>query len=123
MNGEGAIIANEMAKVLSRFLAGSFTKEDELLLVGKEPSWTGRIDVLMFSGGVSDCIYHEERKDESFRDIGMMLAASIKESEELAAWEWEHPVETVRATVLGAGAHTTEISGATIEVNDSHLPG
>ncbi|MED3984005.1 ethanolamine ammonia-lyase reactivating factor EutA [Peribacillus simplex] len=122
LNGDGAIIANEMAEVLSRFLAGSFTKEDELLLVGKEPSWTGPIDVLMFSGGVSDCIYHEEREDKSFRDIGMMLAASIKENEELAAWEWEQPVETVRATVLGAGAHTTEISGATIEVNDSHLP-
>ncbi|SIR83660.1 ethanolamine utilization protein EutA [Peribacillus simplex] len=122
LNGDGSIITNEMAKVLSRFLSGSFTKEDELLLIGKEPSWTGQIDVLMFSGGVSDCIYHQEREDKSFRDIGMMLAASIKENEELAAWEWEQPVETVRATVLGAGAHTTEISGATIEVNDSHLP-
>ncbi|MDW7616004.1 ethanolamine ammonia-lyase reactivating factor EutA [Peribacillus simplex] len=122
LNVDGVIIANEMSKVLSRFLAGSFTKEDELLLVGKEPSWTGRIDVLMFSGGVSDCIYHEEREDKSFQDIGMMLATSIKENEVLAAWEWEQPVETVRATVLGAGTHTTEISGATIEVNDSHLP-
>ncbi|MFP3511715.1 ethanolamine ammonia-lyase reactivating factor EutA [Peribacillus sp. SIMBA_075] len=122
LNVDGVIIANEMSKVLSRFLAGSFTKEDELLLVGKEPSWTGRIDVLMFSGGVSDCIYHEEREEKSFQDIGMMLATSIKENEVLAAWEWEQPVETVRATVLGAGTHTTEISGATIEVNDSHLP-
>ncbi|SNT08569.1 ethanolamine utilization protein EutA [Bacillus sp. OK838] len=122
LNVDGVIIANEMSKVLSRFLAGSFTKEDELLLVGKEPSWTGRIDVLMFSGGVSDCIYHEEREDKNFQDIGMMLATSIKENEVLAAWEWEQPVETVRATVLGAGTHTTEISGATIEVNDSHLP-
>ncbi|MDM5292849.1 ethanolamine ammonia-lyase reactivating factor EutA [Peribacillus simplex] len=122
LNVDGVIIANEMSKVLSGFLAGSFTKEDELLLVGKEPSWTGRIDVLMFSGGVSDCIYHEERADKSFQDIGMMLATSIKENEVLAAWEWEQPVETVRATVLGAGTHTTEISGATIEVNDSHLP-
>ncbi|MFD6210872.1 ethanolamine ammonia-lyase reactivating factor EutA [Peribacillus sp. NPDC060253] len=121
-NADGAMIANEMAKVLSRFLADSFTKEDELLLVGKAPSWTGRIDGLMFSGGVSDCIYHEERVDKSFQDIGMMLATSVKENEELAAWEWEHPTETVRATVLGAGSHTTEISGATIEVNDSHLP-
>ncbi|MFE3976640.1 MULTISPECIES: ethanolamine ammonia-lyase reactivating factor EutA [unclassified Peribacillus] len=122
LNVDRVIIANEMSKVLSRFLAGSFTKEDELLIVGKEPSWTGRIDVLMFSGGVSDCIYHEEREDKSFQDIGMMLATSIKENEVLAAWEWEQPVETVRATVLGAGTHTTEISGATIEVNDSHLP-
>ncbi|MDM5220891.1 ethanolamine ammonia-lyase reactivating factor EutA [Peribacillus sp. NJ11] len=122
LNVDGVIIANEMTKVLLRFLASSYTNEDKLLLVGKEPSWTGRIDGLMFSGGVSDCIYHEERKDKSFRDIGMMLATSIKENEGLAAWEWEQPVETVRATVLGAGAHTTEISGATIEVNDSHLP-
>lgn len=64
LNGDGAIIANEMSKVLLRFLAGSYTNEDKLLLVGKEPSWTGRIDGLMFSGGVSDCIYHEERKDK-----------------------------------------------------------
>ncbi|MGE7766017.1 ethanolamine ammonia-lyase reactivating factor EutA [Peribacillus sp. NPDC096540] len=116
------IITDEMAKVLARFLEKSFSKEDEQLLVGKVPSWTGSIDGLMFSGGVSDCIYHEELMCTSFQDIGMTLATSIKENKELANWEWEKPVETIRATVLGAGTHTTEISGATIEVNDSHLP-
>src|SRR5699024_874641 len=34
----------------------------------------------------------------------------------------EAPMETVRATVLGAGMQTTEISGATIQIEPSKLP-
>jgi ethanolamine utilization protein EutA len=51
-----------------------------------------------------------------------MLARSLKESKELSTWEWINPVETVRATVLGAGTQTTEISGATIHADSSDLP-
>jgi len=79
----------------------------------------------MFSGGVGECIYRYE--DESanpaqYDDIGMVLAASLKENKVLHKWSWVKPEETVRATVLGAGLQTTEISGATIEVDSSQLP-
>jgi ethanolamine utilization protein EutA len=51
-----------------------------------------------------------------------MLADSLKDSQSLKGWSWIQPDETVRATVLGAGTQTTEISGATIQVETKDLP-
>ena len=114
-----------MAGVIGRMLQKSLTKEDQFLLLGHEPNWQEDVEAIMFSGGVGECIYRYE--DESanpaqYDDIGMVLAASLKENKVLHKWSWVKPEETVRATVLGAGLQTTEISGATIEVDSSQLP-
>lgn len=117
-------IANKMAEVLGRMLHKKMRFEDKVLLLGHEPNWEHEIDVLMFSGGIGECIYQLEDLEsaEVYPDIGMVLANSLKECKELLEWEWIIPEETVRATVLGAGTHTTEISGATIQVDPSQLP-
>ncbi|WP_210366974.1 ethanolamine ammonia-lyase reactivating factor EutA [Bacillus sp. REN3] len=95
------------------------------LLLGHEANWQEDIDAIMFSGGISECIYRFEPDDTSgtdYNDIGMALAESLKESSRLSEWPWVEPMETVRATVLGAGTQTTEISGATISVDTEALP-
>ncbi|AZV43783.1 ethanolamine ammonia-lyase reactivating factor EutA [Peribacillus asahii] len=118
-------ITDYMAEVVSRMLKRALLKEDHALLLGHEPDWTEDIDAIMFSGGISECIYqYENRSPEAvqYDDIGMMLAASIKKNTNLAMWRWIEPEETVRATVLGAGTQTTEISGATIQVDSKELP-
>ncbi|UXH43299.1 ethanolamine ammonia-lyase reactivating factor EutA [Rossellomorea vietnamensis] len=118
-------ITNFMAEVIARMLNRNLLDTDLPLLLGHQPNWTERIDAIMFSGGISECIYQYENPEDSeaqYDDIGKMLAASLKENEELNGWEWVNPKETVRATVLGAGTQTTEISGATIHVESRDLP-
>lgn len=118
-------ITDYMAEVIARMLKRSLTKEDHALLLGHEPNWTEEIDAIMFSGGISECMYQYENVSAGmvqYDDIGMMLAASLKKTPHLALWPWIEPEETVRATVLGAGTQTTEISGATIQVESKELP-
>ncbi|MEH7505508.1 ethanolamine ammonia-lyase reactivating factor EutA [Neobacillus drentensis] len=118
-------ITNYMADLIARMLKRSLTQEDQILLLGHEPTWEEEVDAIMFSGGISECIYRFENEASNpalYNDIGMLLADSLKENIALEQWPWIKPEETVRATVLGAGLQTTEISGATIEVDNKNLP-
>ncbi|OIK06627.1 ethanolamine utilization protein [Bacillus sp. MUM 116] len=114
-----------MAAVIARMLKRELLVTDQPLLLGHEPNWKEQIDEIMFSGGISECLYHyevEAQGSAQYDDIGEMLAGSLRESKLLSQWHWVKPDETVRATVLGAGTQTTEISGATIHVEESDLP-
>ncbi|WP_028783839.1 ethanolamine ammonia-lyase reactivating factor EutA [Thalassobacillus devorans] len=128
---EGDRFEEATVKPLTDYMAGTIAamlknqlNESEPLLLGHQPGWEYPIDVMMFSGGVSECIYHEANCEatDMYDDIGVLLAKSLTEHPDLANWEWIEPTETVRATVLGAGTQTTEISGATIQVDEDTLP-
>ncbi len=82
-----------------------------------------RIDGLTFSGGVADIIYHPAGGD-SFRygDIGPILGSAVAAEQDLAKVKRYEAVETIRATVVGAGTHTTEVSGSTIRYEEDALP-
>ena len=77
-----------------------------------------------FSGGVADCIYNAVADEEIFMygDIGVLLGRAISNSTSFKAVEFVTPEETIRATVVGAGIHTTEISGSTISFAEGYLP-
>ncbi|PWA13131.1 ethanolamine utilization protein [Pueribacillus theae] len=114
-----------MASVIARMLQKRLTETDKILLLGHEPNWTESVEAIMFSGGVGDCIYQLDNQQllhNQYHDIGVLLATSLKENSDLMNWDWIVPTETVRATVLGAGTQTTEISGATIQVETENLP-
>ncbi|MCM3715744.1 ethanolamine ammonia-lyase reactivating factor EutA [Halalkalibacter oceani] len=117
-------ITDYMAAVIARTLRRRLSGEDHVLLLGHLPNWEEEIEAIMFSGGVSECLYRYERAAEEtgYEDIGELLAVSLKENNNLASWRWIPPSETVRATVLGAGTQTTDISGATIQVDPADLP-
>jgi ethanolamine utilization protein EutA len=65
----------------------------------------GRIDGIMFSGGVAEYIY--QREDRDFGDMGPRLGRAIRERIEKRAFPW--PVlpagECIRATALGASEY------------------
>lgn len=118
-------VTDWMAKLLGRVLSKSTTSKDEVLILGHHPEWIGDIDVITISGGISECMYGLEDTDYSkavYDDIGIELAQALQKDEDLKNWEWVIPEETVRATVLGAGTQTTNISGATIQVDSKELP-
>ncbi len=68
--------------------------------------------VLSFSGGVADCIANDY-PDEAFGDMGPALGRAIRNSL-LCAGEYRLGTETVGATVIGAGCHSTTLSGSTV---------
>lgn len=68
--------------------------------------------VLSFSGGVADCIADRFASD-AFGDIGPALGQHIRNSR-LCRGEYLLGRETIRATVIGAGSHTTQLSGSTV---------
>lgn len=49
-----------------------------------------------------------------FSDIGPLLATALHEHPRLREMNVQFPAQTVRATVIGAGAHTLSLSGSTI---------
>ena len=73
----------------------------------------GRIDGIMFSGGVAEYIYQRENQD--FGDMGPRLGRAIRERIENGAFPW--PVlpagECIRATALGASEYSVQLSGNT----------
>jgi len=68
--------------------------------------------VISFSGGVADCIEKEVSWRE-FGDLGPVLGQAIRNSR-LCAGEYRLGEETIRATVIGAGCHSAQLSGSTV---------
>ena len=90
---------------------------------GKAISSDIKIDAITYSGGVADCIYGENGGDVfKYGDVGVLLGEAIKENEALAGVRRLQSKETIRATVVGAGTHTTEVSGSTVSFIESELP-
>ena len=76
--------------------------------------------LVSFSGGVADCI--ETRHEPlAFGDIGPLLGQAIRESA-LCRGDYILGQETIRATVIGAGCHATQLSGSTVFCQNVCLP-
>ena len=73
----------------------------------------GRIDGIMFSGGVGEYVYAREERD--FGDMGPRLGCAIRARIDAGAFPW--PVlpagECIRATALGASEYSVQLSGNT----------
>ena len=76
--------------------------------------------VLSFSGGVADCIDREVPWD-AYGDLGPALGKAIRQSP-LCRGRYRLGVETIRATVIGAGCHSTQLSGSTVFARNTALP-
>ena len=76
-----------------------------------------------FSGGVADYIYNPTTEDVfRYGDIGVLLGRAIRSHPAFGQIELYQAAETIRATVVGAGTHTTEVSGSTITYAADRLP-
>ncbi len=79
-----------------------------------------KAEVISFSGGVADCI--ENQKDPfAFGDLGVLLGKAIRESA-LCQGQYRLGEQTIRATVIGAGSHSTQLSGSTVFYDGVSLP-
>lgn len=96
----------------------------ELLITNHGLKSSHDLKYISFSGGVAEVIYHpgDYSDDLMFGDIGIMLARAIRHSRLYKRLTVIESAETIRATVVGAGSHTTEISGSTITYANAEFP-
>lgn len=94
----------------------------QLLTEEAEGPWKvpEEVPVISFSGGVADCI-REDIPPLAFGDMGPELGRAIRESR-LCSGECILGAETIRATVIGAGCHTTQLSGSTVYHQNIRFP-
>ena len=76
--------------------------------------------VISFSGGVADCI-ETLHPWGIFGDMGPVRGQSIPQSR-LCQGAYVLGSQTIRATVIGAGCHSAQLSGSTVFYRDVQLP-
>lgn len=120
-------LARKMAHVLE--MAAGLAEPDGLLRSLETAGTAGQVcalarndlsKVISFSGGVADCI-QGEREWDAFGDIGVLLGQAIRESR-LCRGEYRLGEQTIRATVIGAGCHSTQLSGSTVFCQNIDFP-
>ncbi len=119
---------NKVARLLTQGLemAAGLSPRGELLqrLLTRETGQQWQIPeagaVISFSGGVADCI-EKEGTAQQYGDMGMELGKAIRESL-LCRGEYMLGQETIRATVIGAGSHSAQLSGSTVFHRGVSLP-
>ena len=82
-----------------------------------EPAPPGTL--VSFSGGVAECI-RQDLPRNAFGDLGPVLGKVIRESRFRDRYRLGR--ETLRATVIGAGCHSTQLSGSTVFCRGVSLP-
>ncbi len=111
-------VADAMADALLAALAPGAPPAEiaPLFILGPLPD-LGRLDGVMFSGGVAEYVYGRETRD--FRDLGRRLGRALREriDEGALAWPLLPAGECIRATVFGAAEHSVQLSGQTIHVS------
>jgi ethanolamine utilization protein EutA len=113
-----------MVQVLENiFNIGKKSPYYDLLITNKTITIQRNIDYISFSGGVADYIDNENRSDVfRYGDIGILLGKKIANSKLVEKFNVLASAETIRATVVGAGSHTTDVSGSTITYIENVLP-
>ena len=128
----GEIMTRETARALGETLtrglemaAGRLPPEDLLARLQTREAqrpWEppeGEV-VLSFSGGVADCM-ETAHPFLAFGDVGPELGQAIRKSR-LCRGNYVLGKETIRATVIGAGSHSTQLSGSTVFCQNIPLP-
>lgn len=75
---------------------------------------------LSFSGGVAECIQNDW-ENNAFGDIGPLLGRCIRKSR-LCQNSFRLSPEAIRATVIGAGCYSTQLSGSTVYAQNVRFP-
>ena len=120
--GKLEALAERLAQVLE--MAAGLREQDgtfqQLTTAGTVPLVPGAGLVISFSGGVADCM-EKSRDWLAFGDLGVLLGQAIKGSR-LCQGAYMLGVETIRATVIGAGCHSTQLSGSTVFYQNVAFP-
>ena len=118
------IMARCIVEVLLSKTCSELTRE---LLMTPPLALNYSLKKVMVSGGVADHVYKDLppasiEEVSSFGDFGPLLGWALREKLHAARFELIKPQETVRATVIGTGTQSVNLSGSTIHVLEKTLP-
>jgi ethanolamine utilization protein EutA (predicted chaperonin) len=109
-------LAAYQADRLFELIAGKQLSAQTAELMRTEPvRIDGKLDGLVFSGGVSEFIYNHQPR--TFGDLGHELADEVRQRAEALGVHLLEPVAGIRATVIGASQYTVQVSGNTIFIS------
>ncbi len=126
--GELKTVAETMAKsVVETITSQTLTDLTRELLMTPPLRLDYPVERVMISGGVADFVYSDFNpvsvpQVSKYGDIGPLLGWAVREKLKEVGIEPVKPSETIRATVIGAGTHSVNLSGSTISVRDESLP-
>ncbi|TQV81126.1 ethanolamine utilization protein EutA [Exilibacterium tricleocarpae] len=119
-------IARRMAGLIVEALGSARSTLCEGLLMTPPLAPHRTFDAVFISGGVGDAYYRLREGNEldtyQWSDIGVLLARSLLDNAQLSALPIKKPVQTLQATVIGAGAYSLSLSGSSIWVHRGELP-
>ena len=86
-----------------------------------------KFDLTVISGGVAEIMQKNSgaenlAENNIYQDFGIYLATALKEKLKQSGRAYNLAVNAIRATVLGAGLHTLQLSGSTIDFASESLP-
>ncbi len=89
------------------------------LMITGPLTYAGPIDSVSFSGGVSEYVYDNEERN--FGDLGILLGKAVSGRVSRLGVPMEEAEQMIRATVIGAGQYTLQVSGSTIYITRPEL--
>ncbi len=106
------MLANALAGALIECIQGKQSSRiTSMLMMAKPLEVDENVDCLTFSGGVAEYIYKVEERH--FNDLGVFLADSVREKSVTLKLPIGKPDHRIRATVIGAGNFSLQVSGST----------
>lgn len=120
------IVRRLARSMLSYLIGGAEPDHAHLLILGTIPHQLPAIDEVMISGGIGQLMtqpYPQNLAEVAlYGDIGPLLGSVIQEESHTYPFRLTAAEQTVRATVIGAGMQSTEISGSTVFLEPKLLP-
>ena len=89
------------------------------LMITAPLTYEGPLHSMGFSGGVSEYVYGSEQRN--FGDLGIELGKAVADRVGRLNVPVESAEQMIRATVIGAGQYTLQVSGSTIYVSQPEL--
>lgn len=121
-------IALQMSRSMLDYLSGRERQISGLLVSGQQMQEVIPVEEFSISGGVGALMHADPVRDltevSRYGDFGPMLGQMLQQVRERETYpfRWIEPEQTVRATVIGAGMQSTEISGSTVHIKPELLP-
>ena len=117
-------VAARMADLLAcaAGLGGDTALLERLRTAGSAPEIAPPGSRVCFSGGVAECVSHPPEDPLAYGDLGVLLGRAIRDGRLCREAQVITALETISATVIGAGIYTTTLSGSTIFYQPGILP-
>ncbi len=121
-------LVDAMASLVADSLLGPpYDQLTQQLSIGPLPEESQPVDAVVFTGGVGRLVGEQTASSADFEpfaynDLGPLLAGALTEAAAESQLPTKRLAEDLRATVIGAGTHTTRLSGRTVCIDETLLP-